>query len=342
MFHKHDILLLKIKSIAKIPRPVLFVVSFAALGAILLFVTRAGTPFASLESEQGALTPNASVINDSTASNGSAVQFSPPAASTGWALADSSLNNLRQANETVTALQMNNEAVYVSGNEDGKQNGVPAGWVAKPTVKFESYAKFEQMVIAGTLDPSFGIYIYDPEKWDLTPVEEQLNAPLYMKKFCDLAHSKGWVCMNAPARSLLLNDGGASSIGTAWCHKVNGETLSQAAIRCQLYAQAAYPTLTGDTYAERIDMQFQSEQNNAAQYASFVKQARDQAFSVNPNVIIRSNLTTEFQGVAQDPANLCAAHRAVKGIVQGHWLHVSGATGQVGTDLLQMIENGQC
>lgn len=320
----------------------IFIIGFAAIGIILLLATRAATPFASLEPEQGSLTANALVINDSSTSNGSAVQFSSPATAIGWALADSSLNNLRQANEAVAALQMNNAAVYVSGNEGGKQNGVPAGWVAKPTVKFESYAKFEQMVTAGTLDPSFGIYIYDPEKWDFTPVEEQLNAPLYMKKFCDLAHSKGWACMNAPARSLLLNDGTASSNGTAWCHKVTGETLSQAAIRCQLYAHAAHPMLTGATYAERIDMQFQSEQNNAARYASFVQQARDQAVAANPNVIIRSNLTTEFQGVAQDPANLCAARRAVKGIVQGHWLHVSGATGRVGTDFLQMIENGQC
>lgn len=56
-------------------RATIFVIAFATIGVIALLVTRAATPFASLEPEQGTRTANAAVINDAGASGGSAVQF---------------------------------------------------------------------------------------------------------------------------------------------------------------------------------------------------------------------------------------------------------------------------
>lgn len=48
---------------------------FAIVGTILLFRSHAATPFASIEPEQGAKTPNAVTVNDLSASGGSAVKF---------------------------------------------------------------------------------------------------------------------------------------------------------------------------------------------------------------------------------------------------------------------------
>jgi hypothetical protein len=56
--------------------PALFMLGFALLGTVLLFTTRASTPYASLEPEQGTRTTNATLVSDSTASNGQAVRFS--------------------------------------------------------------------------------------------------------------------------------------------------------------------------------------------------------------------------------------------------------------------------
>src|SRR5690349_8148304 len=59
----------------KYTKPVLFVVSFAAIGLITLLAVRAATPTASLEPESATATANAVVVNDSTASGGQAIQF---------------------------------------------------------------------------------------------------------------------------------------------------------------------------------------------------------------------------------------------------------------------------
>lgn len=56
-------------------RLLVFTATFAAIGTILLFATRAAGPFASLEPEQGAKTAAVNLVTDSTASGGSAVKF---------------------------------------------------------------------------------------------------------------------------------------------------------------------------------------------------------------------------------------------------------------------------
>lgn len=69
-------------------KTILAIIFFAIAGSILLFATKAATPFASLEPEQGNRTANTSVISDSTASGGSAVRFNagapPPPSGSVW------------------------------------------------------------------------------------------------------------------------------------------------------------------------------------------------------------------------------------------------------------------
>ena len=62
-------------------KPALFGVGFALVGIVALAVTRAAVPTASLESEAGSRTANASVVSDSSASSSSAIKFgtAPPA-----------------------------------------------------------------------------------------------------------------------------------------------------------------------------------------------------------------------------------------------------------------------
>lgn len=66
-------------------KPLLLVGLFALVGVVLLFGSRAATPFVSLEPESATKSNNATVVNDSTASGAKAVQFggvtTPPTSS---------------------------------------------------------------------------------------------------------------------------------------------------------------------------------------------------------------------------------------------------------------------
>lgn len=67
------------------------------------------------------------------------------------------------------------------------------------------------------------VVAYDDERWDcaqsattcVTPLREQREAGVYMKAFCQLAHSKGWKCMLEPSQDLVVNDDSCSPTHTA-------------------------------------------------------------------------------------------------------------------------------
>jgi hypothetical protein len=75
----------KISPLSKLPI-LLPVLIFAVAGAVLLVVSHAATPYASVEPENGTVSLPASKVSDSTASGGQAVQFSAAGTATlyGW------------------------------------------------------------------------------------------------------------------------------------------------------------------------------------------------------------------------------------------------------------------
>jgi hypothetical protein len=65
----------KLTPLNKIPKPVLFIVGFAAIATILLLITKAATPFASIEPESATVSRTDLVVNDTSASGSKAVKF---------------------------------------------------------------------------------------------------------------------------------------------------------------------------------------------------------------------------------------------------------------------------
>jgi hypothetical protein len=59
-------------------RAIIFVVAFATIGTILLLLTRAATPTAHFETESANLSGNATIVSDTQASGGQALQFNAP------------------------------------------------------------------------------------------------------------------------------------------------------------------------------------------------------------------------------------------------------------------------
>jgi hypothetical protein len=170
----------------------------------------------------------------------------------GWALAGSSLRNLQEVNPVVAEAQLKNGVVFVTGPGDGNQFQVPPGWNSRAAVDYKSYAAFEADVRAGRVDSRITMMNYNPELWAGTPAGEQQDPYTFMKKFCLLAHSRGWQCTTAPARNLVAVPGSV-------CPQRTGEDRSQAYLRCDLPGAAA-------RHADRVDIQGQIHQNDPSAY----------------------------------------------------------------------------
>jgi hypothetical protein len=175
-------------------------------------------------------------------------------------------------------------------------------------VKYESYAQFASDVTTGLIAPEIKAVLYDPEKWDRTPVSEQLDPVTYLRLFADLAHSKGYLVIEAPARDLMAVDGAA-------CRSNSGETLDQATLRCNLMASAA-------RYADVAQVQSQADEFDPARFSTFVNAAAVQARAANPGVVFLAGLSTSPPTGVASPEALGAAAESVRDIVAGFYLTV--------------------
>ena len=80
---------------------IVFIAAFAVIGSSLFIMTKAATPALGVEPESGTISGSAKLVNDSSASGGSAVQFS--AASTGGGQKCADLTNIAFCDDFDTA-----------------------------------------------------------------------------------------------------------------------------------------------------------------------------------------------------------------------------------------------
>lgn len=246
-----------------------------------------------------------------------------------WSMSDSALENIRDVSEAYAQAHFNNSATYITGPaDDDTQYDVPPGWASVAVANYKSYALFEEHIANGGIDDRVHWVKYNPEKWELTPLNEQQDPYTYMDQFCSLAHTNGYSCIVAPARDLLLVDG-------AVCPKQSDENLNEAYLRCRVAEAAA-------RNADHLGIQAQVNQANPAVYRDLVSRATAQARAVNPGLEVVSNLTTALDDVEQSPCVLYEAYKAVEDVVDGHWLNVTGNSGQVALNFLKNIEAGAC
>jgi hypothetical protein len=188
------------------------------------------------------------------------------------------------------------------------QNQVPPGYSTTPTVKYASFADFQNDVSAGAIDPTVRAVLYDPEKWDRTPLAEQLDPGTYLRMFAQLAHQHGYVAIETPARDLV-------AVAGARCTAARGEGLSAAALRCGLAGQAA-------RYADVVQVQSQVDEFDPVQYRDFVRRSAAQARAVNPAAVVMAGLSTSPPTGVATADQLFAAADAVRTDVAGFYLTV--------------------
>ncbi len=171
-----------------------------------------------------------------------------------------------------------------------------------------SYAEFKRDLAAGTVPGNVWVVMYDPERWDATPLVEQRHPAIYMHRFVVLAQEKGYFAMVTPNPGLVEVPGGD-------CVRAPGETEEAAYLRCGIAAMAARG-------ADAVETQAQSLERDPQAYRAFVLATAQQARAVNPDVILLSGLSTS-PGYPATPSMLYDAAKSVQGIVDGFYLSLA-------------------
>lgn len=201
------------------------------------------------------------------------------------------------------------------------------GWGWPGALSGRSWASYEEFaadVRDGSIPAYVRIVMYDPERWDATPIAEQRDPITYIRAFTALAHEHGYFAVITPHPGLMEVDG-------AVCGQVEGETIEQAYIRCEIAGRAA-------RYADALETQAQALQRDPPAYRAFVAATAAQARAANPHVLVLSGLSTQ-PGYPATPQMLYAAWRSVDGIVDGHYLSLArGRRPDVAAAFLRMVE----
>jgi hypothetical protein len=224
-----------------------------------------------------------------------------------WIMLGSSMQKMVAAVPDVARAAFDSAFSFATG-KPSKRNQVPAGYATTPTVKYESYARFASDVGHGVIAPEIEAVLYDPEKWDRTPMREQLDPVMYLRLFADLAHGEGYLVIAAPARDLMAVDG-------AVCRSKSGEDLDQATLRCNLMGNAA-------RYADVAQVQSQVDEFDPARFSAFVNAAANQARAANPGVVFLAGLSKSPPTGVASPDVLVAAAESVRDVVAGFYLTV--------------------
>ena len=209
---------------------------------------------------------------------------------TGWNI------HLADRLDPATARHFFNTSSSFGTGPTASGNPVTDGFTANAVLVFDSYAEFAAEVGSGTISPAYKWVLYDPEEWQQTPVAEQLNPAKYLTQFGRLAHSRGYKVIEAPGRDL----GNVAGAGSA-CPKLPGESLDKWYVRCDIAGAAA---AASDVYV----VQDQVNTTNPAEYDWLFSNAQRQALAANPQVIVDSELSTNYGTASQ----MATAAKSVK------------------------------
>ena len=193
-----------------------------------------------------------------------------------------------------------------------------------PSWSWPSEAEFAAQLKEDRIPPGIQAVMYDPEKWQATPSQEQIDPGKYMRKFALLAHRRGYYVIITPHPGLV-------DVPGAVCQRVQGETRETAYLRCGIAAAAA-------RFADVYETQAQYLEDDVRAYRSFVAAATSQADRANGAIVTLSGLSTGF---THSPEVLFHAYRSVEGIVDGHYLSLAGDRPQVAAKFLKMVADEQ-
>jgi hypothetical protein len=183
------------------------------------------------------------------------------------------------------------------------------GWPGSTSGRaWASYATFARDVAAGAIAREVTVVMYDPERWDATPLAEKHDPVSAIEAFCALARSHGYSVLVTPHPNLV-------SVQGSVCEIQAGETRESAYLRSGIIEVCA---ANADTY----ETQAQTLQRDPAAYRAFVLDTARRARSVNGGVRVLSGLSTH-PGYAATAEMLHDAWDSVRDVVDGHYLSLA-------------------
>ncbi|HET8526720.1 MAG TPA: hypothetical protein VFM81_08800 [Actinomycetota bacterium] len=171
-----------------------------------------------------------------------------------------------------------------------------------------SFARFAADVASGTVPDDVRVVMYDPERWERTPIEERLDPIGSIEAFGRLARSKGYDVIVTPHANLVEVPGSPHAPG-------DDESREDAYLRSGIIEAAA-------ANADAVETQAQRMQRDPRAYRAFVADTARVARSVNPKVEVLSGLSTH-PGYPATAEMLTDAWRSVRDVVDGHYLSLA-------------------
>lgn len=160
-----------------------FILLFGAAGVVFLLTSRA----------QPASRPVSPMISASCDPGVNAAEY--------W-LFSSTMYSVLRASQQSALRQSVKAADLLYGVDDGSANANPVDGSQTVGI-YTSYATFANDVAHDTLQPNVHWVMYDNERWNATPDDEQQQPLLYEQEFASLAHRHGYKVILAPAQGLL-------------------------------------------------------------------------------------------------------------------------------------------
>ncbi|GAC1421696.1 MAG: hypothetical protein NVSMB5_14970 [Candidatus Velthaea sp.] len=182
-------------------------------------------------------------------------------------------------------------------------HNVPASWNAVPVASFTSQRAIVAALESGSLPPGVRAILYDNERWQFTPQDEQIDPASYMHRVADLVHAHHLLFITAPAVNLVRTIRGARR-----------EPYVDY-LELQIAASAA-------RYADVYEIQAQGSERSVARYERFVRDAAAQARAANPRVVVLAGVSTNPSGQRVTSDDVSAAIAATRPYVDGYWLNI--------------------
>ena len=183
--------------------------------------------------------------------------------------------------------------------------GIPPGWDAVPLISFKSFSAIREALQMGSLGSEIRGIMYDYERWQFTPEEEQRNPAGYLKQAADLVHAQGLLFLTAPAVNLVT-------------------IMAPAADRDRLYDTYLQMGIAADAarYADVFDIQAQRFERNTELYEKFVREAAAQARQANAKVLVLAGISTQPIGQQVTADDILAAITATRDVIDGYWFNI--------------------
>jgi hypothetical protein len=181
---------------------------------------------------------------------------------------------------------------------------VPAAWNA---VTFASFTNLQAIrnAVGGGIGPDLQGIMYDYERWQFTPEEEQRNPAPYVKMAADAVHARNLMFLTAPAVNLVR----------VMAPDQDQNPRYDTYLRLGIAADAA-------RYADVFDIQAQGSERNTELYANFVRQAAAQARQANAKVVVLAGISTQPSGQEVTADDILRAITATRDAVDGYWFNI--------------------